>query len=125
MGLARKVGAKLYNFSVHKYNEYKDERAFRKEERATFKQAERQGRLKRAAKEGYKSGRTKPRSKIARATSIIRTDGPDPFGIFQNSSPRSQPKQHRRSGTTIIIQGNRVRTKRKKRSSTSYWDNLL
>jgi hypothetical protein len=124
MGIARKIGSKLRGFGERKIREYKDERAFHAQEKVVYKQAERRGRLKRAAAEGYKVGKTRPRSKLARASSIIRTDGPDPFGIFQNSSPRSQPKKRRNSGTTIIIQGSSAR-RRKKRSSQNYFDQLL
>lgn len=124
MGFARKIGSKLRGFGERKIKEYKDERAFRQQERQIYKASERRGRLKRAATEGYKAGKTKPRSKLARASNIIRTDGPDPFGFFQGQQPPKR-KTTRRSGTTIIIQNSKVRTKRKKRSSPSYWDNLM
>jgi hypothetical protein len=123
MGFARKIGSKLRGFGERKIREYKDERAFHAQEKAVYKQAERKGRLARAAKEGYKSGRTKSRSKLARASSIIRTDGPDPFGFFQSSKPR-QKTRRKRSGTTIIIKQGSSR-RRKKRSSQSYFDQLL
>jgi hypothetical protein len=58
--LAKKAGTKIYNFGVRKISEYHDEQRFRKKEQATFKEAERRGRLKRAKKEGYRKGRTPP-----------------------------------------------------------------
>jgi hypothetical protein len=99
MGIARKVGAKLYNFGVKRLNEYKDEQAFRKQEQSAFKTAEREGRLERATKEGKKSGLTKPRShlsQIAKAMPTIRTDGPDPFGFFQETRQPKHKTKHRK-----------------------------
>jgi hypothetical protein len=88
------LGKKIKSYGKSKISELKDDYAFRKQEKAIFKQSERKGKLVRAAKEGYKSGRTKPHSKLVRAASIIRTDGPDPFGLFEGSR---QPQKRKRS----------------------------
>jgi hypothetical protein len=108
MNLAKKVGTKLYNFGAKKYNDYKDEQAFRKQEQSAFKAAERKGRLIRAKKEGKKSGLTKPRSRlsqIANAMPTINTNGPDPFGLFQESRPHREHehKSHKKHRPKKVV----------------------
>ncbi len=97
MGLARKIGAKLYNFGVHRYNEFQDEQAFKRQEKAAFKTAEREGRLERAKKEGRKAGLSKPAPRlrqVAHSMPTIRTDI-DPFGFFEHPQHKQSKRKRR------------------------------
>lgn len=82
------------------------------------------GRLARARKEGYKDGRT---GQGKRRVSI-RTDGPDPFGLFGASTAHRtvSPRRKKRSGhTTIVIRQSGSGRRKRKRDSGGYLDQLL
>jgi len=72
-------------------------------EQAEYQEAYNRARLQRAKTEGRKAAYTKKR----RGTSFIRTDGPDPFGLFQQDKPKP------------------VLKRKKKRSMQDYLDNLM
>jgi len=72
-------------------------------EQAEYQEAYNRARLQRAKTEGRKAAYAKKR----RGTSFIRTDGPDPFGLFQQDKPKP------------------VLNRKKKRSMQDYLDNLM
>ena len=72
-------------------------------EQAEYQEAYNRARLQRAKTEGRKAAYAKKR----RGTSFIRTDGPDPFGLFQQDKPKP------------------VLNRKKKSSMQDYLDNLM
>lgn len=61
-------------------------------EQAEYQEAYNRARLQRAKTEGKKAAYTKKR----RETSFIRTDGPDPFGLFQQDKPKPVLKRKKK-----------------------------
>lgn len=102
-------------------------------EQAEYQEAYNRARLQRAKTEGRKAAYAKKR----RGTSFIRTDGPDPFGLFEGQrKKKTATTTKKKSGsTTIVIQNGKAQVKRKKRStqqpqkrgfnSKDYLDNLM
>jgi hypothetical protein len=122
MGLFKSIK----NYSKQKINEYKtnraEEQATRREENIIYKKAQKAARLRKAQRAGTESGKNHKRSKIKVS---LNTNGPDPFGFFQDSKPRhTQNRRSKSSGTRIIIQQGGTR-RRKKKKTQSYLDQLL
>ena len=74
-------------------------------EQAEYQEAYNRARLQRAKTEGRKAAYAKKR----RGSSFIRTDGPDPFGLFQQDKPKPKP----------------VLKRKKKGNLQNYLDNLM
>jgi hypothetical protein len=115
MGLGGKLKASVKERVENYKQERREEKAFRKIEKQHYKDAERSGRLERAKKEGYKSGRTQSRSKVSMVAKklprvSIRTDGPDPFGLFG--------EKNKRLASVANV------PKKKSKKQNDYWSNL-
>ena len=67
-------------------------------EQAEYQEAYNRARLQRAKTEGRKAAYAKKR----RGTSFIRTDGPDPFGLFQHDNPQPKPVLKHKKKTSNI-----------------------
>lgn len=67
-------------------------------EQAEYQEAYNRARLQRAKTEGRKAAYAKKR----RGTSFIRTDGPDPFRLFQHDKPQPKPVLKHKKKTSNI-----------------------
>ena len=135
---------KIYNYGVKKRNEYVKEREITNELKIEAKELEtaayyenlgKELKIKaiaraeaRAKSKAYHPSKSSQIARVAEELShIVRTDGPDPLGLFGERAQREKPASNRGKTVIIIQNGKAQKHARKKKQSVvrdDYFDTL-